>query len=189
VGYYGLFRAKSKDYEQQYSKYPRPDFSKADKLENFRDLAAIAALAREHHVKLALFTQPYHADYLEMLHRQGLWTSFEQWKHSLAEFASAAEVPLYDFAEYNEFTTERVPGPSDAARVMRWYWEPGHYKSALGDELLKVMIYGATSFGRMLNPRNEVQAAQEVRDQRASYLMLRNGARQKPFAARQRPAQ
>jgi hypothetical protein len=185
VGYYGLFRAKSKDYQQQYAKFRLPDFSKTDRLANFHDLAAIVSLAREHHVKLVLFTHPYHADYLEMLHRQGLWPSFEQWKHSLAGFASAANVPLYDFAEYDAFTTEQVPGPNDTVHVMRWYWEPGHYKSALGDEVLKAMIYRTTSFGRVLTPENEAEAIQEVRDQRADYLLRREGTGRNPIAVRQ----
>ena len=185
VGYYGLFRAKNNDYQQQYSKYRMPDFSKPDRLANFHDLAAIVSLAREHHIKLVLFTHAYHAEYLEMLHRRGLWPSFEQWKHSLAEFASGANVPLYDFAEYDAFTTEQVPRPNDTAHVMRWYWEPGHYKSALGDEVLKAMIYRTGSFGRTLKPENEAEAMQEVRSQRASYLSHRGGAGRKPIAVRQ----
>jgi hypothetical protein len=170
AGYYGLFLAKAKDYQQQYSRYAKPDFSRADGLANFRDLSSIVALAREHGVKLIVFTQPYHADYLEMLHRLGLWPSFEQWKRSVAQFSSAAGVPLYDFADYNTFTTELIPDRGDTTSEMRWYWEPGHYKETLGDEMLKAMIGGNRSFGRRLTSTNVDVAIIKIRNERELYL-------------------
>jgi hypothetical protein len=171
TGYYGLFLAKARDYQHQYSSYKVPDFSRAEDLANFRDLAAIIALCREHGIQLIVFTQPYHANYLEMLHQLGLWPSFEQWKHAVAKVLSAADVPLYDFAEYDDFTTEKVPGRGDTTSEMRWYWEPGHYKAALGDEMLKAIINGPTSsFGRRLTPANIGTAISDVRNRRASYL-------------------
>lgn len=131
-GYYELFRAKAKDYRQQYSDLKAPDFRRPEALANFRDLTAIVTLAHQHGVELIFFTQPYHADYLEMLHQLDLWPSFEQWKRSLTNFASAAKVPLYDFSEYDTFTTEPIPKPGDTTADMHWYWEPGHYKQTLG---------------------------------------------------------
>jgi hypothetical protein len=175
TGYYGLFLAKAKDYQEQYSRYDIPDFSKADRLVNFRDLAAIVVLAHDHGIQLIFFTQPYHAVYLEMLHHLGLWSSFGQWKRSVTQFSAAAGVPLYDFAEYDSFTTEQVPSPGDTTKEMHWYWEPGHYKEALGDEMLHRMINGTPlTFGRRLTPANVNKVIDDVRDQRASYLSHRN---------------
>ncbi len=177
TGYGGLFLAKEKDYQQQYSSFKVPDFIRSDHLANFRDLAAIITLAHEHGIELIFFTQPYHAAYLEMLHQLGLWPAFEQWKRSLAEFAFETGVPLYDFSEYDHLTTEEVPGRDNRKSEMRWYWEPGHYKEALGDEMLKVMISGTSpTFGRRLTPATVEAAIREVRNQRGSYLLHRADA-------------
>lgn len=175
TGYYGLFLAKAKDYEQQYSSYDVPDFSKGPGLANFRELATIVSLARKNNIELILFTQPYHADYLEMLHQMGLWPSFEQWKYLVAQFASQTGVQLFDFAEYDAFTTEEVPRREDTTTEMRWYWEPGHYKEVLGDEILKSMISGKASFfGRRLTSTNVVRAMSAVRSARTLYLSHRD---------------
>ena len=37
---------------------------------------------------------------------------------------------------------------------MRWYWEPGHYKSALGERILERIVHGRTHFGRILTEAN-----------------------------------
>src|SRR4051794_35563137 len=67
---------------------------------------------------------------------------------------------LIDFSGYNEFTTEPVPSDGDRGAQMQWYWESGHYKSALGDHILAT-IFGVEQhspaewrFGRDLKPAN-----------------------------------
>jgi hypothetical protein len=170
IGYYGLFIAKAKDYQQQYLSYRRPNFTDASQLANFRDLHMIAALARQHHIELIFFTQPYHMDYLEMLHRLALWPSFEEWKRTIARFSSKEGFPLYDFANYNAFTTEEVPDRGDTVSEMHWYWEPGHYKETLGEEMLNAMVRGNESFGRRLTPANVEAAIADIRSARQLYL-------------------
>ena len=61
---------------------------------------------------------------------------------------------LFDFSGYNEFTTERVPPPADRHSAMRWYWDAGHYKVALGDEMLGVIFGDAAPFGVALTSSN-----------------------------------
>jgi hypothetical protein len=174
MGYRGLFSAKAEDYREQYSRYPVPDFSKSGQLANFRDLAAMVAIAHEHGIQLIFFTQPYHVAYLEMLHRLGLWASFEQWKRTMVKFSATAKVPLYDFADYDSITTEQVPAAGNTTEQMHWYWEPGHYKESLGNEMLRAMLNSPSSFGRRLTPMNIDTAINAVRDHRASYLAHSN---------------
>ena len=128
-----------------------------------------------HHIHLILFIHPYHADYLDMLHEVGLWESFEDWKRSLVKVIETAaqarpgDVQLFDFAGYNEFTTERVPPPGDRRTVMRWYWEAGHYKPALGSEMLDTMLGRASRFGVALTSANVETALQEIRESRSCF--------------------
>ena len=184
TGYYGLFLAKAKDYQEQYSRYDIPDFSKPDRLANFRNLAAIVSLAHQHGIQLIFFhaTVSMLLTILRNAASHGPLVNFERWKRSVVQFSAAAGVPLYDFAEYDSFTTEQVPSSGDTTKEMHWYWEPGHYKEALGDEMLHAMINGTPpSLGKRLTPMNVDAAITAVRDQRASYLSHQSGSTTKPW--------
>ena len=175
-GYHELFAQKSATYEAEYRRYPAPDFADPHQYQSFRYLRRIIELAAKHRIRLILYIHPYHADYLEMLHRVGLWPSFEDWKRALVRVVEAenrvlpAKVPLYDFAGYDRFTTEPVPPPGDRHSKMRWYWESAHYKSALGDRILARIFGGAEDFGCRLTPSDIEDRLAAIRDMRLRFL-------------------
>lgn len=92
--------------------------------------------ARAKGVRMILFTYPYHADILVGLDRAGLLPALLDFRRAVAAFAAARGVEARNFTEVNAFTTERVPAPGDLRTRTRWYWEAGHFKAALGDQLL-----------------------------------------------------
>jgi hypothetical protein len=171
-GYYELFAQKNAIYRRQYQRYPKPDFLEPLRYASFRQLQAIVALATAQAEHLILFIHPYHADYLDMLHDVGLWQSFENWKRALAKFvdnpgpAVQSTVQLFDFSDYNEFTTERVPPSTDRHTIMRWYWEAGHYKPALGEEMLETMLGGVGRFGFVLTSTTVEHVLAEIQKDR-----------------------
>ena len=83
---------------------------------------------------------PYHAQLLLLFQETGLWLAFEDWKRLLVrtideERAAGrlrGEVTLWDFSGISEPTTETIPMPKDRTTELRWYWEGGHFKAALG---------------------------------------------------------
>lgn len=173
-GYFGLFAHANATYRRQYRSYLPPDFSHPSGIAEYRYLLLLIHLAKAHGVGLIVFTPPYHADYLEMLHRLGLWASFESWQRTLADTVDAAKqrgvnISLFDFSGYNPVTTEPVPPPDDRTSQMRWYWEPGHYKSALGDKMLKRFFHNDESFGYVLTKANVNTLLVWTRSQRAEY--------------------
>jgi hypothetical protein len=170
-GYGASFAQKNADYERSCRTAPRPDFRDPDQIASFRYLQQIIAIAAEHHIDVVLFIHPYHSDYLEMLHRLGLWDAFEDWKRAVVRVAYAnpgAPVRLYDFADYNEVTTEPVPAQGDVRTAMQWYWEAGHYKSTLGDKVLATM-FGGAGFGRLLTPDDVEADISDVRAHREAF--------------------
>ena len=173
-GYRELFEQRNRAYELTYSRAPKPDFTDPRRIANFRYLQEIMTVAAEHQIPVTLFTYPYHADYLEMLHRLGLWQSFEGWKRALVEVTEEQRrkgvVRLFDFADYNEVTTEKVPPSGDTRSEMRWYWEAGHFKSALGDELVKTMFGNETKFGYVLTAESIEGALASVRANRYVFI-------------------
>jgi hypothetical protein len=159
IGYYGIFAQKRAAYDARFQRYPHPDFARPMRYADFRDLLQIIETAHDHSVRLVIFIPPYHAQLLEIIERDGLWSSFEDWKRALVQVIAAkcstmkatpCPIPLVDFSGYNAYTTEPVPPKGDTHTQTRWYWEAGHYKAALGDVMLNRLISGAGTFGQAL---------------------------------------
>ena len=113
-----------------------------------RELELLLADARRAGVEIHLFTFPYQADLLETLDQLGLWPLVEDWKRAVRHLATAPETRaagLWDFTTYSAYATEPIPSPGDTATDMAWYWEPGHFKPALGDRLIAAMFGTAPS--------------------------------------------
>jgi hypothetical protein len=123
----------------------------ADDMANTR-LSAFLHDMRARKVDVVLFTYPYHAELLAAFDAAGLWPEFERWKRDLADIASAAGVPLWDFAVLTAETSETVPAAGDTRTRMHYYWEAGHFKAALGDLVMARMTGSAGSFGTLLTP-------------------------------------
>jgi hypothetical protein len=157
VGYYGLFEQKNTAFAAQYSHAPKLDFSDTTRIESFRYLDRLITAARAHDQRLILVINPYHAQYLDLLKKLGLWPAFEEWKAALVRTVAASRMPagaikLYDFSGYNAISEEPVPPEGDLHSAMHWYWEAGHYKSPLGDKIIARIFGRDTSFGIDLTP-------------------------------------
>jgi hypothetical protein len=80
-------------------------------------------------------------------------------------------VPLWDFSDYSEWTTEPVPASGDRKTPTRWYWEPTHFKKALGALMVRRMFdHDPTPFGVLLTPDNVAARNAAVRAQRQALV-------------------
>ena len=154
-GYRRLFDQKDDVYRSEYARFAPSDFAQPIRNIEFRTLSRIIDEAARSDVRLVLVTYPYHRDYLDMLHRLGLWQSFEDWKRAVVRIAGRHEarggmVTVYDFAQYNAITAEPVPAAGDRHAVMQWYWEAGHFKSTLGDRIIARVTRSDSDFGTEL---------------------------------------
>lgn len=107
---------------------------------SFEALRQLIAWCREHDVKLTLFINPYHAQYFQAIRDSGKWPMFEQWKRAVSEIAEEGGVPLWDFNTMDAYATEAPPPPGDRRTVLRWFWEPAHYRPELGELMLARML-------------------------------------------------
>jgi hypothetical protein len=110
-------------------------------------LRRILALAHRDQVDLRLVISPSHAWHWEAMRMAGLWERFEAIKRFVvtinreeAARAGRAPFPLWDFSGYDGPNAEEVPLPGHGADRMQWYWEPVHYKTALGDRVLSAVL-------------------------------------------------
>ncbi len=109
-------------------------------------LRDILATAHRAGVRLYFFITPSHSRQFEIIHMLGLSSLYQQWVRELAcELAldphQDPEQPfsLWDFSGYNSVTTEPVPA-LHAKAAMRWYFDPVHYKPALGRLIIDLVL-------------------------------------------------
>ncbi len=146
----------------------------------FPDIAHVRAIiefCRQQNVDLYLFIPPYHADYLEIVDAAGLWDRFEGFKLALAMLVaeyqgsdSHSRIVLWDFAAYDIYSTEVVPPRGDRHTALQWFWEPAHFKKALGDMILSRMLgSGQQGFGAKLSPASLPARLAADRESRSAY--------------------
>jgi hypothetical protein len=129
---------------------------------------------RAHDLTLTLILGSSHVDSMEIFRRAGLWPRVEQLKNDIASLVAEANsetVTAWDFVEYSPYTTERLPPPGDLTTNVRWFWEPAHFKRALGDVMLRRVFLGMPAdFGAPLTAATVNARNQAVREQQESFI-------------------
>lgn len=107
-------------------------------MEHFRQLVREA---HSHGVDLRLLIPPSHAWHWQTLWQSGLWPRFEEMKRALVTIndeealrARRAAFVIHDFSGSQGPALEALP--TDTGHKMRWFWEPVHFKTELGDQVL-----------------------------------------------------
>lgn len=101
----------------------------------FDSLEEVFQAAGARGVELILFTNPLHADFLDLLRDRGFDDDISAWLKRLNELAQQHGAALWHFATRHEYATEKTPAGSGGT-LSHWFWEPSHYRAALGDRLL-----------------------------------------------------
>ena len=106
---------------------------------NFPALARLIEKTAASKAQLAFFISPLHQSFFTSLEAYGLSDEYQLWRRDVMSFLRAQRVPLHDYAQISGITDE--PLPQQNQRVgLRWFWEPAHYKSRLGNRLLREML-------------------------------------------------
>ncbi|MBA5603900.1 hypothetical protein H3H36_00795 [Duganella sp. FT3S] len=179
-GYHLIFQRRAEENAANYLRKARTSFN-ADQAR--RDTRRILDMLAAPGADIKLVIYPYHAQVLLLFEETGLWPWFEAWKAILAEEVAAARarhpgahILLADFSGFGARQCEAVP-PSGSPAATQWYWEGGHFKKALGDQLLHALASGQgyQDLGMVLDTAtleaNRVRIAQE----RAACLAARPG--------------
>jgi len=147
-GYYALFRQRAEENARVYLRKAGGTSSAADAAH----LDATLRLAAGAGIDVRLVIYPYHAQILSLFEQTGLWPAFEAWKVQLANQVAAvrqaypgARIELFDFSAYWPLNCERIPEKGDRGSETRWYWEGGHFKSALGERVLARLFSSASA--------------------------------------------
>jgi hypothetical protein len=118
----------------------------------FDDLARIVDFCLANGIDLRVVLTPSHAHQFEISRLVGDWDTVLASKRKLLALLTAkaaergtAAPPLWDFMRYTTVTTEDLP-PEGSHDELSRYWDPTHYKQAVGDGLLDVVV-GASYSG------------------------------------------
>jgi hypothetical protein len=61
-------------------------------------------------------------------------------------------VRLWDFSGFDAVSTEPVPTLVKRKVDMLWFWEPAHFKRAVGERILAAIYDGVAGYGAQLTP-------------------------------------
>lgn len=103
-------------------------------------LRRILILATSHNIQVTLFINPRHADFLNLIEFSGKWSMKEEWKRVLTALAAEHQAEIWDFHDFDEFSTPSAP--SEIGKALVGFWEPGHYRSELGNAMINSMVGG-----------------------------------------------
>jgi len=144
-----------------------------------QELQPLFALARAHNIRLVLLVQASHVTHHELLDALGYWADLERWKQTLTQSVAAAratgiDVRLWDFAGYENVYQDPVTGRGQAAAKMRWFWDPVHYNTDLGDRMIAGIFANppkVDGLGEELTPATVTQRLAQVQRLRAAYRL------------------
>lgn len=172
--YRRLYRASGPNGESRQAQfYPQA-------LVALRDLIRLCA---DSGIDLRMYISPVHARQLEIIRAEEVWQDFEQWKRDLVSLLEEenklnprVNTTLWDFAFYNEVTTEMVP-PARSVSKMRWFWESSHFSSELGD-LIQDRVFNISAednkllstIAVMLKPDTLERHLASIRSQQQFYI-------------------
>ena len=149
-------------------------------VKGFGAVHRLIAFAKLHRMTLLLSVQPAHAMRLELLDYMDYWQDYEHFKRGLTQIAAAAradgvDVSLWDFGGYESYASEAVPANKDRVARLRWFWDPVHYTTALGDVMVATMLgqAGADSYGVRLEPATVEARLKQVRLDQQTYRQTR----------------
>lgn len=166
-----LFEHKLAEYRARFATYTPSEFNQPQRNATFAALTALLDAAHANGSSVDIIIYPYHTVVLDLLCQYGLWSSLEKFKRALVGIVwrRYPNTRIVDFSGYNIFTQEPPPSPGPG-HAMRWYWEPGHFRTSLGDKIIDRLYGEGGDFGRDLTPATIDAVLAAIRHERNQAL-------------------
>ncbi len=156
-GHHALFKQRATENLKNWSNKPkRLHTSTGDPSSDQVALQVFLQQAGGSATSVHILIYPYHAQIRLMIKRLGLSSLFNEWKSSVVATAKRAStkqltIQVWDFSGISPQTLELIPAAGDRQTQLQHYWEAGHFKKALGDQMLdQVLGDGHAGFGKAL---------------------------------------
>jgi hypothetical protein len=174
-GYYSIFQQKAGENAKNIVRKPHNLLvAGAEGSESVVHLRAMLNTMARDRTEVHLMIYPYHAQMMAMFEEAGLLPTMEAWKQLLVREVDAvrarypgARISVWDFSGYATVRCERIPAPGDTRSTTQWYWEAGHFKSVVGERMLKRILGDEMPFGVRLTADNLDANRQRIAVERA----------------------
>lgn len=131
---------------------------------------------KRNNIKVHIFISPIHARQMAAIEVAGLYPTFEKWKRDLTavideENSISNPLTLWDFAFYNDITTEAVPLAKEPQQMKYWK-DSSHYRQRLGEQILSIVLNNnrkGQNIGVALTPKNIDKHLSNNQKERNSY--------------------
>ena len=163
-GHQALFRQRAVENAKMWARKPRQIHpAGAAQSEDAQAVQAILGMAQASGSQVHLVIYPYHAQMRLMMAQMGLSELFNDWKRDLVLVAGQAAarpgarsgaVSVWDFSGLSPYTQEPIPAAADRLTALQYFWEAGHFKKALGDQVLSTLLGAPTGLGMRLDAQN-----------------------------------
>lgn len=160
-GHYALFRQRAEENIRSWKRKPlrlrlRPDTPSND------EVVFDAVLSRLNNAGATTYIiiYPYHAQFRLLLERLGMGGVFSDWKRTVVTIAEkyakrSSKVEIWDFSGISPETLEAIPEKGDRKTHLNYFWEAGHFKRELGEQVIaRILGGGDSSFGIRLDSSN-----------------------------------
>lgn len=122
--------------------------AETDPITSLGYIEKIIKYCRSNNIELVIFLTPSHVHQLELDAATGNWWSVKNGKREIVELlardarkhSDKNAIALYDFANYNRVTTERLPARG-SHEEMQYYWDSSHFKAVVGDMVLDRLLH------------------------------------------------
>ncbi len=156
-GHYALFRQRAEENVRSWIRKPkqlRPSTGGASDDAVMLDASISQLVSAGSTVHIIIY--PYHAEFRMLTEQLGMGDLFSQWKRQVLASAErlsgkGGRVSVWDFSGISEQTQEPIPARSDRRTHLRNYWEAGHFKKELGDQILARILGVNSAFGVRLD--------------------------------------
>ncbi len=117
----------------------------------FDALIRLLKICNDNDIDVVMYIHPYHKSLMEVVVESNRKKEYQDWLTHLVDITVSSErTQLWDFNTNNKYSEEAVPGAGDKSQKMAWYWEPGHYKSTLGELIIERIFKEQHHFGQKL---------------------------------------
>lgn len=181
-GHHQMFRTMEASIFSQYKgDASRCDMSTAkvsdSKPVSLNIIEQIVDFAYKNDIELFIYFSPVHARFYEAKCMVGQWPEIEQTKRMVVETTAnmarrygMKPFPVWDFAGYNDITTEKLPEAGDRASQMKWYWEGSHYSRRTARKIFDQLFTAKDGYGILLTADNIEIHLRDIRQQRERYV-------------------
>lgn len=137
-----LFAQKMDALEKRFAHDLDYRYSDGTLVREFQSLSRFLEIAAREGIDVVLFTNPFHESFWRLLAKRGFRDMHSDWLEEIRSLARSApgSVAFWDFSADSKYVHEAVPAPGVRAAPLQWFWEPSHYRKALGDKMLDSML-------------------------------------------------